>query len=149
MSWLRLPKSWASVSLPFSLSNRYGFLTCSQGNSRRSRLSSSRRRLNSFSLARKLRRAASHSSCDTIRWSVMFPLLSFTSGSALRHPLRSRWRGSPRRACIDVRERRREQIELLLPVLAVAVHPYGGIEQRSGVQTAAADAAAALLLDQP
>src|SRR5438067_1035431 len=43
----------------------------------------------------------------------------------------------------------REQVELLLPVLAVAVHPDGRVEQGARVQAAPADASGALLLDEP
>src|SRR3979490_692873 len=61
MSWLRPPKRCARVSLPFSPSNTYSFLTHSQGSSRRSRLSSSRRRPR------------------TICWSVMAPSIALSS----------------------------------------------------------------------
>src|SRR5215211_7010122 len=55
----------ASVCRPFSPSKRYSFSTSSHGRSRRSLLSWSRSRVNSFSLARRFLRTASHSSCVT------------------------------------------------------------------------------------
>jgi hypothetical protein len=42
-----------------------------------------------------------------------------------------------------------ERVELGLPVLAIAVEPERGIEDRSGIEAAAADAPGALLFDQP
>src|SRR5690242_15182129 len=53
------------------------------------------------------------------------------------------------RQCIDVRQRRRQRVELLLPVLAVAVEPHGRAVQCADREAAAADATAALLLHQP
>jgi hypothetical protein len=47
---------------------------------------------------------------------------------------------------VDFRESCREQIELLLPVLGVAIQPDGRIEQRAHIEAAAADASTALLL---
>src|SRR5437667_10111506 len=49
---------------------------------------------------------------------------------------------------VDFRQRGGEQVELLLPVLAVAVHPDGRVEQGARVQTAPAAASGALLLDE-
>src|SRR5579883_212100 len=65
MSWLRPANRSASVSGPFGPSKTYFFSTRSQGSSRRWRLSSSRRRVNSFSAARCARRALRHSSRET------------------------------------------------------------------------------------
>src|SRR5215471_7878493 len=76
MSWLRPAKRSASVSFPFGVSNTYFFSTLTHGNSRRSALSLSRSRVNSFSFFRCYLRAASHSSCDTtFRGSIFFLLL--------------------------------------------------------------------------
>ena len=41
-----------------------------------------------------------------------------------------------------------ERVELRLPVLAVAVEPQCGLEDRPGIEPAPADAAGALLLDE-
>ena len=41
-----------------------------------------------------------------------------------------------------------ERVELRLPVLAVAIEPQRGVEDRSGVEPAAADPAGALLPDE-
>src|SRR5262249_37455723 len=51
---------------PSAPSKTYSFSTFTHGSARRSSLSWSRCRVNSFSLARSRRRAASHSSCETI-----------------------------------------------------------------------------------
>src|SRR5579862_9464101 len=64
-SWLRPPERSANVTVPFGPSNTYSFSTRSRGNSRRSRLSSSRWCVNSFSFFKNSLRAATHSSCDT------------------------------------------------------------------------------------
>src|SRR5262245_42097064 len=48
-----------------------------------------------------------------------------------------------------VLDRGGEQIELLLPIPAVAIEPDGGLEDWTGVEPAAADATAALLPHQP
>src|SRR5262252_716602 len=75
---------------------------------------------------------------------------SFSADGVLAGPLAHRRLRRPLRGPrVDFRERCREHVELLLPVLAVTVHPHGCIEQRTGVETAAADTPAALLLDQP
>src|SRR5947207_881108 len=50
---------------------------------------------------------------------------------------------------VDFRQSGGEHVELLLPVLAVAVHPDGRVEERARVQAAPADASGALLLDEP
>src|SRR5437660_10204831 len=50
---------------------------------------------------------------------------------------------------VDFRQSGGEHVELLLPVLAVAVHPDGRVEQGARVQAAPADASGALLLDEP
>src|ERR1051326_281255 len=42
-----------------------------------------------------------------------------------------------------------ERVELRLPVFAVAVDPHGGLIDRSGIETAAADPAGALLRHEP
>src|SRR5262247_2040818 len=64
-SWLRPSNSSASVTLPSGASKTYSFSIFTHGSSRRWRLSSSRRRVNSFSFASKARRASIHSSLDT------------------------------------------------------------------------------------
>ena len=48
-----------------ALRTTYGFSTRSHGSARRSALSSSRRRVNSFSFARSRLRASIHASCET------------------------------------------------------------------------------------
>src|ERR1700758_5074920 len=65
MSWFFPPNRSARLSFPLGPSNRYFLSTFSQGISRRSRLSSSRKRVNSFSLAKSFLRAASHSAEGT------------------------------------------------------------------------------------
>src|SRR5260370_26810 len=49
---------------------------------------------------------------------------------------------------LDVLQRDRQQVELLLPVLAVAIEPDGGVEDRAGVQAASADPPGSLLVDE-
>src|SRR5260370_7588744 len=93
ISWLLPPKRSASVSLPFWPSNAYSFPTLSHGSSRRCRLSSSRSRVNSFSLPNSSFRAASHSACDTTFGPsillfavamIISPLFSFLRRNSLR-----------------------------------------------------------------
>src|SRR5258708_7241633 len=74
INWLRPPKRSASVSFPRGPSNTYCFSTFSHGSSRRCLLSSSRSRVNSFSLSKCCLRAASHSVCDTILGFIFVPL---------------------------------------------------------------------------
>src|SRR5579859_586996 len=76
MSWLLCAKSSANVSLPLGPSKTYCFSTFSHGSARRSRLSSSLSRVNSFSFARNAVRAESHSSRETTGW-FWIRLLSF------------------------------------------------------------------------
>src|SRR6188472_2866783 len=66
MSCLLLPNSSARVFAPRGVSKKYGFSTFTQGRARRSALSASRARVNSFSLASRSLRAASHSFSETI-----------------------------------------------------------------------------------
>jgi len=66
ISWLLPPNRSASVSLPPGPSNSYGFSILIHGKARRSALSRSRERVNSFSFANSAFRAASHSSRSTI-----------------------------------------------------------------------------------
>ena len=102
--------------------------TRSQGSSRRAWLSWSRSRVNSFSLASSCLRAAIHCSVkrprafhlalqfghDCVSDAVTFARPAGCAGSAL---------------ALDVLERRGQQVELGLPVLAVAVEPDGrGVE---------------------
>src|ERR1700739_1774070 len=61
---------------------------------------------------------------------------------------RRAFRGSLARAFIDISERGGQHIELLLPVLAVAVHPDRRIEHGTGIEAASADASGALLLGE-
>src|SRR5687767_6654104 len=73
-SWLRPSKISPSVCRPFPPSNVYSFSTDSQGSSRRSLLSWSRRRVNSFSLTRCFFRAATHPSwLTTLRVVISCP----------------------------------------------------------------------------
>src|SRR5258708_23264114 len=51
-------------------------------------------------------------------------------------------------ALVDLRQGRRQDVELLLPVLGIAIQPHGGIEERTHIEAAAADASTALLLHQ-
>src|SRR5215831_16180560 len=67
MSWLRPPKSSASVWRPAAPSKTYSFVTASHGSSRTARLISSLARVNAFSFSSSARRALSHSSCETTR----------------------------------------------------------------------------------
>src|SRR5215472_3573638 len=90
--WLRPPKRSLSVCGPCSPSKVYCFSTCSHGRSRRSRLSWSRIRVNSFSFARCLFRALSHSSCFTTLW-VAMPCLLLERGSRSTLLDRSEHRG--------------------------------------------------------
>src|SRR5690348_7960708 len=83
MSWLLWPKSSANVSLPLGPSKTYGLSTFSHGSARRCRLSSSRSRVNSFSLASNAVRAESHSSRETTRWSLRLLLPLFVRHSPL------------------------------------------------------------------
>src|SRR6202035_1656721 len=55
----------ASDCLPFGPSNKYSLVTLTQGRLRRSKLSSSCTRVNSFSLRRSFARASSHSASET------------------------------------------------------------------------------------
>src|SRR6266849_8526676 len=80
-SWLRPSKRSPSVCVPCSPWKVYGFSTSSQGRLRRSRLSWSRSRVNSFSFARCFFRALSHSSCFTTLWVAMSSLLLTLSRS--------------------------------------------------------------------
>src|SRR5258706_3776425 len=52
-------------------------------------------------------------------------------------------------ARVDLRQGCGQHIELLLPAFGIAIEPQRRVEQRAGAETAAADAAGALLLDQP
>src|SRR5688572_28684937 len=83
-SWLRPSKISPSACLPLAPSNVYSFSTASQGSSRRSALSWSRRRLNSFSFARCFFRAATHASWLTTLWVVIWILLVDHVGSGPR-----------------------------------------------------------------
>src|ERR1700686_4852367 len=51
--------------------------------------------------------------------------------------------------CINLGEGGSQHIELLLPVLRVAIEPDGGVHQGLGGQAAAADTPGALLLNEP
>src|ERR1700735_4248438 len=77
MSWLRPANRSDNVCFPFGPSKTYSFLTFSQGNSRRRRLSSSRRWVNSLSLRRSSFLAVSHSAGSTTE---RFTLLAFVTG---------------------------------------------------------------------
>jgi hypothetical protein len=66
ISWRRSSKRSSSVAGPSDPSNTYSLSICTIGRLRRSMLSASRRRVSSFSLARRSLRAASHSSRLTI-----------------------------------------------------------------------------------
>src|SRR6266852_2279876 len=76
-SWLLLSKSSANVSFPLGPSKTYCLSTFSHGSARRCWLSSSRSRVNSFSLASNAVRAESHSACETTGWSLILLLPSF------------------------------------------------------------------------
>src|SRR5208337_4085637 len=65
INWLLPSKSSGRVCFPLGPSKTYFLSTTSHGSSRRCRLSSSRSRVNSFSLLNSSFRAASHSACDT------------------------------------------------------------------------------------
>src|ERR1700692_4302682 len=72
INWLRPSNRSANVSFPPDPSNTYLFSTRSQGNSRRSRLISSRSRVNSFSLFSSALRAATHCAGDvTFGFSIL------------------------------------------------------------------------------
>src|SRR5215469_3026154 len=75
MSWLCPPNRSARLSFPFGPSKTYFFSTFSHGISRRSRLSSSRRCVNSLSLANSFLRASSHAAGETSFWFV-FPVVA-------------------------------------------------------------------------
>src|SRR5258708_38056360 len=82
-SWLLFSKSSANVSLPLGPSKTYCLSTFSHGSARRCRLSSSRSRVNSFSLASNAVRTESHSSRETTRWSLRLLLPLFVIYSPL------------------------------------------------------------------
>ena len=65
ISWRRPPNSSASVTGPSGPPNTYSWSTLTMGSLRRSALSASRERVNSFSRASRRRRALSHCSRDT------------------------------------------------------------------------------------
>src|SRR3970040_2257762 len=81
MSWLFPSKRSDRLCLPRGPSNTYALSTLTQGSWRRSALNRSRSRVNSFSLARCSRRAASHSCRDTTLWAL---LLMIPSSALLR-----------------------------------------------------------------
>src|SRR5262249_34803431 len=64
-------------------------------------------------------------------------------------PWTRRSRASRFLAPLDFVEPGGERVELRLPIFAVVVDPYGRLVDRSGVEAAAADAAGALLGDEP
>src|SRR6266849_5625386 len=77
MSWLLFSKSSANVSRPLGPSKTYCLSTFSHGSARRCRLSSSRSRVNSFSLASNAVRSESNSAYETTGWSLILLLPSF------------------------------------------------------------------------
>src|ERR1700730_1967994 len=109
INWLRPSNRSASVSFPFGPSNTYFFSTRSHGNSRRWRLTSSRSRVNSFSLVNSALRAASHCAGDvTFEFSllfvtdvaiVIFPFLVVFESKLFRVISRPKTSHHPRRQC--------------------------------------------------
>src|SRR5436305_2238236 len=70
-SWERPSNSSARVLVPPSVSKRYSFWTGTHGSSRRLRVSSSPRRVSSFSSFSSASRSACHSSCVAILCSLI------------------------------------------------------------------------------
>src|SRR5271169_3757845 len=58
---------------------------------------------------------------------------------------RGRLRGAP---FVDLLESCCQHLELLLPILGIAIQPHGCIEERTHIEAASADTPAALLLYQ-
>src|SRR6266850_4525564 len=65
-----------------------------------------------------------------------------------RAPALLRTRRFSSTTCVNLRQRRRQRGELLLPVFRVAIQPDGRFEQRPDFEAAAIDASAALLLHE-
>src|SRR5690242_20325558 len=86
-----------------------------------------------------------------MRWSCMDePFLiadAICSGAPRRVPAPAARLARP--ALLDVGERGREQIELLLPVFGIAIEPHRRRMGGASVEAAAADAPRALLAHQP
>src|SRR5262249_51690265 len=97
------PNNWASVTFPSGPSKTYSVSTLTMGSLRRSALSASWERVNSFSRASSRRRASSHCSRETTsgRLIVKPPVSERVRGSDSRHrydePVRRGWTGGGRR----------------------------------------------------